>query len=985
MSETDKGSHIYKEGEEALKKYSSHVANGLNNEQVVKNREKYGKNEITPSEKDPLWKQFLEKFKDPTIIILAICAFISTLIGIYEGHTPWEGIGIFVAITIATTVGFWSEYKADKAFETLKADNENIDVKVIRNGNLVVISTKELVSGDVIEIESGDKIPADAILLNSIDLTVDESLMTGESMPVTKSHDNVNMIGGTMVVTGYGRAVVDKVGDNMQMGAILRSLSSNEEEQTPLQFKLGKLAELISKVGTSAAALIFFALFTSFVISSDHVILSDSAKTGTIIFLLATVLVTAIGLFKGNSKIKKLAAVGGPLIAALGLFFVSFIIGNLQETRLEAIQEVLNFFIIAVTIIVVAVPEGLPMAVTISLALSMRKIRQDNNLVRKMMATETIGSVNVICSDKTGTLTQNKMTVQEIYFSGKNYDKAKFSELTGVDMFEVVKILLAANSTANITHEDDGKVKIIGNTTEGAMLTWLNEMGVDFKSIQEIRDTMPVYDRLSFNADRKMMSTVTGFEEGTSLEGLKDKNSPALDKIKKSKLVLVKGAPERIVPLCIEASVGTGTEDIKKQKDSINKQIKGMADKAMRTIALAYKTVSEDKTIDRDNIEKDLIFLGIIGISDPIREDVPAAVKRAKDAGIDVKMVTGDNINTATAIAKEAGLLDQGWVSMEGGEFRQKSDKELLAVLKKLKVLARATPSDKERLVSLIQQQKLVVAVTGDGTNDAPALKKADVGISMGLKGTDVAKEASDIVLTDDNFGSIIKAVHWGRTLYENVQKFLQFQLTINVSALAIAFLSPLLNIIFPSANFSNLPLTVIQLLWINLVMDTLAALALGLEPPRDEIMDEKPKRREESFLTKNMIFNILSMGGYFTVFILLLQTFDFMGVKGLQGEFASSSVLFTTYIFLQVFNLLNARSIKTGTSILKNLSKSKSFLTVLTLIVVMQVIITQFGGEFFRTQPLPLDMWAKIVGVGALTLVIGFIIRSIQRVVIKE
>lgn len=978
----EKNKKIFKEAEKLIKDFGSDAHNGLSEEGVKRNREKYGKNEITPSEKVPVWKQFLEHFKDPTIIILCICALVSTAIGIYQGEFPWDGIGIFIAIIIATGVGFWSEYKADKAFETLKEDNENIDVKVIRDGSLKVISTKELVVGDIIELENGDKIPADAVVLNCIDLLVDESLMTGESVPVEKGPDNTKLIGGTMVVTGSARAVVTNVGDNMEMGSILRSLADQTQEQTPLQYKLAKLAGLISVVGTVAAVLIFFALFANSVLTGNFGVLSNSVKTGTVVFLAAIAVITGVLLIKGNKKIKRIAAVLGPLIAAIGLLYVAFAIGKPADA-IESAKSILDFFIVAVTIIVVAVPEGLPMAVTISLALSMRKIRRDNNLVRKMLATETIGSVNVICSDKTGTLTKNQMQVRDVYFNGKHFDSSNFNELTQNPMFEVIKILLAANSTANVTKDKDGNIEIVGNTTEGAMLTWLNELGVNFNTILDIRENMPVYDRLSFNADRKMMSTVTGLENSDlfNFNENKDKDSQT---IKSCKVVLAKGAPERILSLCTGVSIGDKIESFEKHKDDINNKLLGLSDKAMRTIALAYKVVAEDEVLDKDSIEKDLVFAGLLGITDPVREDVPHAINVAKEAGINVIMVTGDNVNTARAIAREINLLEEDSIVMEGSEFKEKSDEEILSILKKLRVLARATPSDKERLVSLIQRTKEVVAVTGDGTNDAPALKKADVGISMGLKGTDVAKEASDIVLTDDNFGSIVKAVHWGRTLYENVQKFLQFQLTINVSALAIAFLSPILGMIFPSANFQTIPLTVLQLLWINLVMDTLAALALGLEPPRDGIMKEKPKRREESFLTKNMSFSILTTGLYFTVFILLLQAFDFMGASKL-GDKGTSSVLFTTYVFMQLFNLLNSRSLKPGASIFENLTKSKSFMAIFTVIVVVQVIITQFGGAFFNTQALPLYMWGKIILVSSLTLVVGALVRWSQKLFIKN
>jgi len=970
----DTKTKIYGGARKYLEEYGADPHNGLSTQNVEKNRSKYGRNEITPAEKDPLWKQYLEKFNDPTIIILCICAAISVGIGFYHQEFPWEGIGIFIAIAIATGVGFFSEYKADKAFETLKRDNENIQVKVIRDGELRVISTRELVVGDIIEIESGDKIPADGMLINSVDLLVDESLMTGESLAVNKSEEDDKVIGGTVIVSGQGKVILTAVGEKMQMGEILRSLSRQEEDPTPLQVKLDSLAGLISKIGTTAAVLIFFSLFASAAMAGKFGVISSSLKTVTVVGLFAIAAVTGVMLFKGSEKLKKIFTIGGPLLAALFMVYISFFAIS-PDHVVENIQDILDYFIVAVTIIVVAVPEGLPMAVTISLALSMRKIRQDNNLVRKMLATETIGSVNVICSDKTGTLTKNQMTVQQVYFAGNTYGRDSFSKIKEHSYFDTLKYLLTINSTADFIKDDEGKYKVIGNSTEGALLSWMGEMGVDF---HQLREDTPIYHRIPFNSERKMMSSTTGYD---TCQNCKIHDSGKCSVSKDCRITYVKGAPEKIISFCNSILVGDKIEDIKKYNKDLDTFISVMSEKAMRIIALAYKVEPTSKFESALNVESDLVLVGLVGISDPLRDDVKDAVNVAKSAGIDVKMVTGDNIKTASAIAKEVGLLvGNDWVAMEGTEFRESSDDKILKVINKLKVLARATPSDKERLVNLIQSKNLVVAVTGDGTNDAPALKKADVGISMGLRGTDVAKEASDIVLTDDNFGSIVKAVKWGRTLYENIQKFLQFQLTINFSALMIAILSPILLLIFPGSNFQALPLTVIQLLWVNLVMDTLAALALGLEPPRNTIMNDPPKKRTESFLTKTMLYNIGTMGVFFTVFIMLLQAVNFMGAT--KDMFPS--VLFTTYIFMQVFNMFNARSVRQGTSVFKNLKESKSFFLVLAAIVVVQVLITTFGGAFFNTQALPLTMWAKIIGVGLSTLVIGAIFRAIGKLFIK-
>jgi Ca2+-transporting ATPase len=987
----DNKTKVYKGAEKYFKEFNSDPYSGLTSDAVNNNRSKFGKNEITPLEKDPLWKQFLEKFKDPTIIILCICAAVSVFIGFYHNEFPWEGIGIFIAIGIATGVGFFSEYKADQAFETLKKDNENIQVKVIRNGSLNVISTLELVAGDIVEVESGDKVPADAAVINSVDLLVDESLMTGESLAVNKSEEDDKLIGGTVVVSGQGKAIVTAVGEKMQMGEILRSLSRKEEDPTPLQIKLADLAGIISRVGTTAAVLIFFSLFASSLLRGDFGIISASLKSVSIIGLLAIAAITGIGIILGKGKLKKVASIGGPLVAAVFLIYMSFF-AIVPGNTVTNIQTILNYFIVAVTIIVVAVPEGLPMAVTISLALSMRKIRQDNNLVRKMMATETIGSVNVICSDKTGTLTKNQMTVQEVYFAGQGYNKDSFGNIKEHTYFNILKYLLTVNSTADFVKDEDGTYKVVGNSTEGALLSWVGSLGVDF---HQLREDTPVYHRIPFSSERKMMSSTTGYDTCKNCQVADQGKS--CDIADQCRITYVKGAPEKIIGFCKNIIIDSKIEDISKHKAGLDSFISAMSEKAMRIIALAYKIESSEKFHSTLNVENDLVLLGLVGISDPIRDDVKEAVAVAHSAGIDVKMVTGDNIKTATAIAKEIGLIKGDFAAMEGTEFRESSDDKVLKVLDKLRVLARATPSDKERLVNLIQSKNKVVAVTGDGTNDAPALKKADVGISMGLRGTDVAKEASDIVLTDDNFGSIVKAVKWGRTLYENIQKFLQFQLTINLSALMIAILSPILMIFFPNSNFQSIPLTVIQLLWVNLVMDTLAALALGLEPSRSDIMNDPPKRRNESFVTKTMFYNIVTMGVCFMLFIIGMQAFDIMGVanafdansiaeleKNDATKYAFSSVLFTTYIFMQVFNMFNARAVKHGTPVLKNLGKSKSFLTVLFAIVIVQILITTFGGTFFNTQSLPMIMWVKIIIVGLCTLVLGGIFRSIGKVVLK-
>jgi Ca2+-transporting ATPase len=988
---------IYPNVEPVLEELGTDPEHGLTSEQVCRNRERYGSNELSPPEKDPLWKQFLEGFKDPTIIILCICAVLAIGIGVYRDEIPFDGVAILIAVLIATGVGFWSEYKADQAFELLKKDVQDVPVKVTRNGDFHTISIHELVMGDIIHLEGGDKVPADCKLIESVDLIVDESLMTGESVPVNKGREDVNLIGGTVVTVGSGRAVVTAIGDKMEMGAILKALGEKEEEETPLQQKLGVLANQISAAGTAAAVLIFLSLFAAGIFTGTFGEMEGTIRFPLMYTILGLAVLGGLLMIVKSQRLRRVItfAVPGLITALLVAADVFFTRGPEAGFTLLSLQLILDYFVVAVTIIVVAVPEGLPMAVVISLALSMRKIRQDNNLVRKMVATETVGSANVICSDKTGTLTENQMAVAALYLHGQLIEGETVYTLQSHPAFDILAFGAAVNSTAHLEHED-GRVKFVGNTTEATLLAWLERQGVDYR---HLRRQSPVYDRVCFTSERKMMTTHSARDADACaacsfcrLQCLGHQVMETRTTREGCHLILTKGAPERVLPLCdtIELGVNQIVSLDGDNGTSVRKQVEAMTDRAMRVLALAYRP-RPNETADSatgavrpetgtDDLERGLTLLALVGISDPVREDVPQAVQTCKDAGINVVMVTGDHVKTAAVIAEKIGLLEDDSIILEGEQFGRMSDKEILEILPRLRVLARSRPLEKERLVELFQARGgQVVAVTGDGTNDAPALKKADVGISMGLKGTDVAKEASDIVLTDDNFGSIVRAVHWGRTLYENVQKFLQFQLTINVSALAIAFLSPLLNLIFPRLNFEPMPLTVLQLLWVNLIMDTLAALALGLEPPRPDIMKEPPKRRDESFVTRAMFQNVLVMGSYFTIVLLLLQATNFLGANLTRaGEFAS--VLFTTYVFFQVFNEFNARSVKPERSALTGVLKSRSFLTIVAIIIVVQIALTQFGGLVFNTAPLSLVMWIKIILLTSTALILGELYRFARR-----
>jgi Ca2+-transporting ATPase len=584
-----------------------------------------------------------------------------------------------------------------------------------------------------------------------------------------------------------------------------------------------------------------------------------------------------------------------------------------------------------------------------------------------MIATETIGSANVICSDKTGTLTLNRMAVDRVYVYGQLYDRGGDGQainLVGHPAFERIALISAVNSTAQL-EEKSGVLRFVGNHTEGALLKWLRDQDVSY---EELRESVPVDECVLFTPERKMMSSACRLDDRP--------------------LVLSKGAPERIIARCTQIEMGNGrVEPIERHRGELEKRLDEMTALAMRPLALAYKQV----VVEGDDLETDLTLLALVGISDPVRSDVPAAVETCKQAGIEVKVVTGDHEKTARVVAERIGILGEDSIVKTGEQFDAMSDDEVLTILPRLRVLARSIPLQKERLVRLLQSLGEVVAVTGDGTNDAPALKAADVGISMGLRGTDIAKEASDIVLVDDNFGSIVRAVHWGRTLYENVQKFLQFQLAINLSALVIAFLSPLLALglallaeqgirILPNADFKELPLTILQLLWVNLIMDTLAALALSLEPKRDELMKEPPKRRGESFITRSMAENILFMGLYKIFVILFMQATGWYLGADASDPAQASSVLFATYVFMQVFNMFNARSVRPDRSAFAGVLESRNFWMVLGLIVVVQILLTQFGGAAFNTAPLPLHVWINIILVGASALLLGELFRFVRR-----
>ncbi|WP_302260631.1 calcium-translocating P-type ATPase, PMCA-type [uncultured Bacteroides sp.] len=863
---------------------------GLTDQEVIASREKNGINLLTPPKRPSIWKLYLEKFQDPVIRVLLVAAVFSLIISIIESEYA-ETIGIFFAIFLATGIGFYFEYDANKKFDLLNAVGEETPVTVIRNGKIKEIPRKDIVVGDTVVLNTGEEVPADGTLVEAVSLQVNESTLTGELM-VNKTTDKAHfdeeatypsnaVMRGTTITDGHGIMRVDRVGDATEIGKVARQSTEQSQEQTPLNIQLTKLANLIGKAGFTIAALTFI-VFTSkdlysFITSENFIGIND------------------------------------------------------WHSWLEIARIVLKYFMMAVTLIVVAVPEGLPMSVTLSLALNMRRMLKTNNLVRKMHACETMGAITVICTDKTGTLTQNLMQVYEAQVDESQPD--------------LVAEGIAANSTAFLEEKAEGeKPSGVGNPTEIALLLWLNSKGKDY---MKLREEAKVVNQLTFSTERKYMATLV--------------DSP----IQKKRILYIKGAPEIVMSKCnLE----------KAQIDKYNEQLLAYQNKAMRTLGIAYKVVPENASDDCAELvgEGGMTFLGIFAISDPIRPDVPNAVKKCQSAGIGIKIVTGDTPGTATEIARQIGLWtpeDTERNRITGVEFAALSDEEALDRVLDLKVMSRARPMDKQRLVQLLQQKGAVVAVTGDGTNDAPALNHAQVGLSMGT-GTSVAKEASDITLLDDSFNSIATAVMWGRSLYKNIQRFIVFQLTINV----VALLSVLLGAFFGT----ELPLTVTQMLWVNLIMDTFAAMALASIAPSMDVMNEKPRRRTDFIITPVMRNTIFGVGlGFLIILMGLLVYF-----KNLSGGMDTHhlTVFFTIFVMLQFWNLFNASVFGTNHSFFKDAGHALGMLGVALIILVGQIIIVSFGGKVFRTEPLPLSEWLYIIGGTSFVLWIGEIWRDIKR-----
>jgi Ca2+-transporting ATPase len=1033
---------------------------GLPADAVEKSRQQFGANRLTPLPREPIWKKFLEKFDEPIIKVLLAAALLSMLVdlfkvnnvvgavcvgllvavvaaayvlkksawipsilyasallffivGLFTGHVLVEGLAVMVAVSLATGGAFWVEFKSDREFEALNAQKESLRAKVTRAKEFHTIPLEEVVVGDAVVLETGDEIPADGRLVKATDLYVDQSLMTGESEPVRKharpaddTADGPEQPGclyrGTQVVDGVGLMLVTEVGDATYLGQIARRLSAEngeEEEEpaadteetrvkrkltiskelTPLQQKLTNLAELISKVGYIAAVLIFL----------------------------------------------------GQLLH--GLLFGKVHWPTDMADLVNVFSVLLGYFVNMVIIIVVAVPEGLPMSVTVSLALAMQKMTRANSLVRQLVACETIGSATVICSDKTGTLTQNRMQVDRLGWDGQTFDRGTPQWASpephlpwprNGKPLDWIALNAAVNSTANL-EDKEGKLVTVGNSTEGALLQWLHQSGLEYQKLR--LQFEPLY-QIHFSSDRKRMTTIIHYGQGL--------------------VALTKGAPEWVLEQSTQFQKADGTlgEWTEPARETLRRQLRDAAGQAMRTLAFGYARLPAETPHDedglhalRDTLERGFVFVGFVAIRDPLREDVKEAVAECRRAGIEVKMITGDNVETARAIGHEIGLVGARDAAIDtpdaailtSAAYNRLSDPELKERLPHVKIVARARPLDKFRLVKLLQEREEVVAVTGDGTNDAPALKKADVGLAMGIAGTEVAKEASKIVLLDDSFATIVKAVHWGRSLYENIQRFIQFQLTINVSALTIYFLGTLLLGV-------EAPFTVLQLLWINVIMDTLASIALCSEPPRPGLMRMPPKRRDENILTPSMVWTIFTTGAFFVVVILALL----WGMKGdpeHPGWFAGNgawsveaggsreamprealekvdpqgnrwkvrsdypdtrladrevevsftvlqvSLFFSIYVFFQVWNQINSRSLVPEVSGFHRILENRTFLTVAATVAVGQILIVTFGGPIFKVEPLNPLQWLAVIAFTSSVLVFAEVARRIRLAAAKS
>lgn len=872
-----------------MKQLSTNVTTGLKEEQVKKNRELHGMNTLTRQKSESLLRRIWNATTEPMIIMLIMAGVIAFIVNIIRGMTGGEAdllecVGIFAAISLSVIITVVMEGKSAKAFEALSQISDNTVIKAMRNGNVVMLNQEDIVVGDILLLSSGDKIPADGRLLESVGLAADESALTGESVPAKKNAEieiidektplaeRANMLYcGNFITNGYCTMVVTAVGDSTEFGKIARELTESKQSSTPLQEKLARLGKTITILGVIAASIVFISELISF-------------------------------------------AMHGGLV----------------------LEDVMDAFVTSIVLIVAAVPEGLPTIVAVSLSINIIKLSKQNALVKKMIASETVGCINVICSDKTGTLTENKMTV------GSFYDTSWHEAAT-----ELASSWLIHNICLNTTADIGENGTFIGNPTECALLNFYEKSvgrrnsGISYR---DERDEHDILHAFPFSSENKHMTTIS--------------------KVDGKIISYVKGSPECVFAMCSLSE---------KAKVEIEQYIIRVQEKAMRVIAFAHKELPSMRDFEEEtehrSMESNMVFDGFVAISDPLRSDVYAAVKSCHDAGIDLKILTGDNIVTAMAIANELHILENGYVAVEAKDIADLSDEELSVKLPTISVIARSTPTIKMRVVKLLKAGGNVVAVTGDGINDAPALKNADVGIAMGISGTEVSKEASDIVLLDDSFSTIVKAVEWGRNIYENFKRFISFQLTVNLSSVIVVFTSILLGL--------KAPFTALQLLWINIIMDGPPALTLGLEPNYDDLMSRPPTKRDESIVSKVMLGRISFTGIYVSAIFLCQYVFNFLGATEAQ----MSTVLFTLFALFQLFNAFNCRELH-STSIFKNLLKNKLMLLVVGCTFILQILIIQFAGAFFGTIPLPLNMWLKLFAVSFSVILISETVKFVIRII---
>lgn len=902
---------------EVLNELKVDSSKGLSSTEVKERLEKYGANEFTKQEKGSMWDSIKEAITEPMMIILLAAAVISALVGEWQ-----DAIGIVCAVAVGISIGIFTEGKSQKAADALSKMTENIEVKVLRNGKIVQVNKNDLVPGDIVLIETGDMVPADGRLVSSIDLMVREDMLTGESEDVSKDADVViemeniktkdknivqdpipakqkNMVfGGTLIAYGRASFVVTSTGDNSQMGEIAKNLEESDL-QTPLQAKLGDLGGKISKVSSAIAAVLFIVMIIKMVLADT--------------LLLDTTSVFAF---------------------------------------LDSIGPIKTAFVVCVALIVAAVPEGLPTMINMTLAITMQKMAKINALVTKKEACETIGSISVICSDKTGTLTQNRMTVEKVYLNGKYKGRDELSDRNNYFIDNCI-----VNSTADIQVEDK-EVKYLGSATECALLLYND--ACDY--VQE-RQSAKIAHQIPFSSKNKRMSTVIEGDEGHT--------------------VLTKGAPEIILELCKYEHVDCMEVELdEERRGEILAEIEKLQRKSMRVLGFAYGNISDEVAVatEQGTLEDDLVFTGFVGIKDPLRLEVKEAVEIARKAGVATKMLTGDNINTAIAIGEELGLLYGDHRAVEATYIDTLSDEELREEIKTISIVARSKPDTKMRIVEALQSNGEVVAVTGDGINDAPALTKADVGIAMGIAGTEVSKNAADIILTDDSFGTIVKGIKWGRGIYENFQRFIQFQITVNI----IAFLTAILSVVF---DF-QMPFTTIQLLWVNIIMDGPPALSLGLEPVRDAVLNRKPTNRNASIITKQMMKSMISNALYITFIIMIQMKFDILGSgfpdKEVTGPNQMQTVLFALFAFSALFNAFNCREFGTD-SILPNITKNTIFLKIIAATAVVQIFVTEVFAKFFNAVPLSATMWLKIIALSSLIIVVNEVAKLIMKPFVKK